>query len=190
MADADTEAVDPNAPVAGHGLLHAPRVPGAAVPGGAALRRRAHGRQAHRSPVPEVRARVRAAAGLLPDRRHRDDRRRRGAARATAARSPTTRSSRRCSTTARRRRSRSRRCRSSSTSRVARLSLQDVLDVRVDDVRVGMRVEAVWAPRRRSATSTRSATAAGGAPRARSAGWRPTGEPDLPRRAVPAGGVR
>jgi hypothetical protein len=59
------------------------------------------------------------------------------------------------------------------------LSLQDVLEVPVDDVRVGMRVEAVWAPPKERDTGeigNRSFGSAAGAIR----GWRPTGEPDLP----------
>jgi hypothetical protein len=59
------------------------------------------------------------------------------------------------------------------------LSLQDVLDLPVDDVRVGMRVEAVWAPpgeRTTGEIGNRSWGSAEGCIR----GWRPTGEPDLP----------
>ncbi|MEX2255845.1 MAG: OB-fold domain-containing protein [Acidimicrobiia bacterium] len=59
------------------------------------------------------------------------------------------------------------------------LSLQDVLEVPVDEVRVGMRVEAVWAPKDEIDTSeigNRSWGSAAGAIQ----GWRPTGEPDLP----------
>lgn len=59
------------------------------------------------------------------------------------------------------------------------LSLQDVIDCPVDDVRVGMRVEAVWAPKGKRDTSeitNRSWGSAEGAIR----GWKPTGEPDLP----------
>jgi uncharacterized OB-fold protein len=59
------------------------------------------------------------------------------------------------------------------------LNLQDVLDIPADDVRVGMRVEAVWAPpgeRNVDEIGNRSFGSAEGAIR----GWRPTGEPDLP----------
>jgi uncharacterized OB-fold protein len=59
------------------------------------------------------------------------------------------------------------------------LNLQDVLDIGVDDVRVGMRVEAVWAPpgeRNVDEIGNRSFGSVEGAIR----GWRPTGEPDLP----------
>ena len=59
------------------------------------------------------------------------------------------------------------------------LTLQDVLDCPVDDVRVGMRVEAVWAPPAERTTAeigNRSWGSAEGCIK----GWRPTGEPDLP----------
>ena len=59
------------------------------------------------------------------------------------------------------------------------LGLQDILDVPVDEVRAGMRVEAVWAPEHErdvSGITNRSWGSAEGAIR----GWRPTGEPDLP----------
>jgi uncharacterized OB-fold protein len=59
------------------------------------------------------------------------------------------------------------------------LSLQDVLELPADEVRVGMRVEAVWAPAAERDTSeigNRSFGSAAGAIQ----GWRPTGEPDLP----------
>jgi uncharacterized OB-fold protein len=59
------------------------------------------------------------------------------------------------------------------------LNLQDVLEIGVDDVRVGMRVEAVWAPpgeRNVDEIGNRSFGSVEGAIR----GWRPTGEPDLP----------
>jgi uncharacterized OB-fold protein len=59
------------------------------------------------------------------------------------------------------------------------LSLQDILEIPPDEVRVGMRVEAVWLPpeqRSRDEIGNRSwSSAAGGIQ-----GWRPTGEPDLP----------
>jgi uncharacterized OB-fold protein len=60
------------------------------------------------------------------------------------------------------------------------LSLQDVLEIPVEEVRVGMRVEAVWAPpgeRNVDEIGNRSFGSAEGAIR----GWRPTGEPDLPK---------
>jgi uncharacterized OB-fold protein len=59
------------------------------------------------------------------------------------------------------------------------LNLQDVLEIPVDEVRVGMRVEAVWAPpgeRNVDEIGNRSFGSAEGA----ILGWRPTGEPDLP----------
>jgi uncharacterized protein len=59
------------------------------------------------------------------------------------------------------------------------LSLQDVLEVPAAEVRVGMRVEAVWAPPNERDTGeigNRSFGSAAGAIQ----GWRPTGEPDLP----------
>jgi hypothetical protein len=60
------------------------------------------------------------------------------------------------------------------------LSLQDVLEIPVEEVRVGMRVEAVWAPpgeRNVDEIGNRSFGSAEGAIR----GWRPTGEPDVPK---------
>lgn len=59
------------------------------------------------------------------------------------------------------------------------MSLQDILDVPVDEVRVGMRVEAAWLPEGERTTaelSNRSWGSAEGVIR----GWRPTGEPDVP----------
>jgi len=67
------------------------------------------------------------------------------------------------------------------------LTLQDTVDVPVDQVRVGMRVEAVWEdPDKRdvSELTNRSFGSAEGAIR----GWRPTGEPDIPADQVMAGG--
>ena len=58
------------------------------------------------------------------------------------------------------------------------LQLQDVLDTPVSEVRVGMRVAAVWRPEG-SATSTSSPPAGGAAPSGGIEGWMPTGEPDL-----------
>jgi uncharacterized protein len=58
------------------------------------------------------------------------------------------------------------------------LNLQD-LDVPVDDVRIGMRVEAVWIPKGKRSVAeigNRSWGSAEGCIE----GWRPTGEPDLP----------
>ena len=60
------------------------------------------------------------------------------------------------------------------------LSLQDVLEVPVDEVRVGMRVEAVWAPPDERDTRRDREPQLRAAPRAAIRGWRPTGEPDLP----------
>ena len=65
------------------------------------------------------------------------------------------------------------------------LSLQDVLEVPVEEVRIGLRVEAVWAPegeRNVDEITNRSWGSAEGAIR----GWRPTGEPDVPADQVPA----
>jgi uncharacterized OB-fold protein len=59
------------------------------------------------------------------------------------------------------------------------LSLQDILEIPPDEVRVGMRVEAVWLPEHERNTDeigNRSWGSAAGA----IVGWRPTGEPDLP----------
>ena len=58
------------------------------------------------------------------------------------------------------------------------LSLQDLPDVPVDTVRIGMRVEVVWAPdgeRNVDDVTNRSWGSAEGAIR----GWKPTGEPDV-----------
>jgi uncharacterized OB-fold protein len=59
------------------------------------------------------------------------------------------------------------------------MNLQDIVDVPVEDVRVGMRVAAVWtAPDERSVAeiTNRSWGSAEGC----IVGWRPTGEPDAP----------
>ena len=59
------------------------------------------------------------------------------------------------------------------------LSLQDVLEIKVDEVRAGMRVEAVWGPaadRNVDEIGNRSWGSAEGC----ILGWRPTGEPDVP----------
>jgi hypothetical protein len=64
------------------------------------------------------------------------------------------------------------------------LSLQDVLEIGVDDVRVGMRVEAVWVPegeRNVDEIGNRSWGSAEGC----ILGWRPTGEPDVPADQLP-----
>ena len=64
------------------------------------------------------------------------------------------------------------------------LNLQDVLDLPVDDVRVGLRVEAVWAPegeRSVEEIGNRSWGSAEGVIR----GWRPTGEPDVAPEDLP-----
>lgn len=60
------------------------------------------------------------------------------------------------------------------------MNLQDILDVPVDEVRVGMRVAADWLPegeRTIDELTNRSWGSAEGVIR----GWRPTGEPDLPK---------
>jgi uncharacterized OB-fold protein len=59
------------------------------------------------------------------------------------------------------------------------LSLQDILEIPPEEVRVGLRVEAVWLPENERNTDeigNRSWGSAAGA----IVGWRPTGEPDLP----------
>jgi uncharacterized protein len=59
------------------------------------------------------------------------------------------------------------------------LILQDVLDTPVEEVRAGMRVEAVWAPKSErdvGEIGNRSGSALEGSLR----GFRPTGEPDMP----------
>ncbi len=59
------------------------------------------------------------------------------------------------------------------------LNLQDILELAPEEVRVGMRVEAVWAPegeRNIDEIGNRSWGSAAGCV----LGWRPTGEPDLP----------
>ncbi|GMU79492.1 MAG: hypothetical protein AMXMBFR46_22830 [Acidimicrobiia bacterium] len=59
------------------------------------------------------------------------------------------------------------------------LNLQDILELAPEEVRVGMRVEAVWAPegeRNIDEIGNRSWGSAAGC----ILGWRPTGEPDLP----------
>jgi uncharacterized OB-fold protein len=59
------------------------------------------------------------------------------------------------------------------------LSLQDILEIPPDEVRIGMKVEAVWLPENERNTDeigNRSWGSAAGA----IVGWRPTGEPDLP----------
>ena len=59
------------------------------------------------------------------------------------------------------------------------LSLQDILDLPVDDVRIGLRVEAVWAPKGERSVDDVSNRSWGGAEGV-FRGWRPTGEPDVP----------
>jgi uncharacterized protein len=59
------------------------------------------------------------------------------------------------------------------------LNLQDVVECPIDDVRIGMRVEAVWVPERErnvDEIGNRSWGSAEGC----IVGWRPTGEPDEP----------
>ena len=59
------------------------------------------------------------------------------------------------------------------------MNLQDIVDIPVEDVHVGMRVEAVWKPvgeRSVDDISNRSWGSAEGC----IVGWRPTGEPDVP----------
>ena len=76
---------------------------------------------------------------------------------ADAASSPTTRSSRRCSTRARPRPSRSPGCTCCSTAPTSILGYQPLIDVPNDDVRVGMRVAAVWASEAREGRPAASA---------------------------------
>jgi uncharacterized protein len=67
------------------------------------------------------------------------------------------------------------------------LNLQDILEVPANDVHIGMRVEAVWAPegeRSVEEITNRSWGSAEGAIR----GWRPTGEPDVDPQQL-AGGL-
>ena len=59
------------------------------------------------------------------------------------------------------------------------LNLQDVLELPVDDVRVGMRVEAVWLPEAERSSKPEGAARGLGLGSAVT-GWRPTGEPDAP----------
>ena len=59
------------------------------------------------------------------------------------------------------------------------LNLQDLLEISVDDVRIGLRVEAVWVGKKERDVSEIGNRSWGGADGAIS-GWRPTGEPDLP----------
>jgi len=59
------------------------------------------------------------------------------------------------------------------------LSLQDVIDLPVDDVRIGVRMEAVWAPESERNVDEISNRSWGGAENVLR-GWRPTGEPDVP----------
>jgi hypothetical protein len=64
------------------------------------------------------------------------------------------------------------------------MSLQDVVDIPVDDVHIGQRVEAVWLPpeeRDISEIGNRSWGSADGA----ITGWKLTGEPDVPPDQVP-----
>lgn len=53
-----------------------------------------------------------------------------------------------------------------------------------DEVRMGMRLEAVWPPESERSTSAASASARGMGLGDAVAGWKPTGEPDLPREAL------
>ena len=152
------------------------------VPGGAPLRRRRSstgkliGHKCPKCGLVYV-----AAARLLPDRRDRDDRGRRGRARATAASSPTTR--RHAGPVLRPGGDRAVRAGLGPARRAGgMLSLQDILDIPVDEVRVGHARRGRVGRPKASATSTRSATAAGGAPRARSAaGSRPVSPTCPPR---------
>ncbi len=64
------------------------------------------------------------------------------------------------------------------------LSLQDVIDLPVDEVHVGIRLEAVWVPegeRNVDEIGNRSWGSAEGC----ILGWRPTGEPDVPADQLP-----
>jgi len=61
----------------------------------------------------------------------------------------------------------------------ASMSLQDLVDVPVDEVRVGMRVAAVWKPEAERSVAEISNRSWGSAEGCID-GWRPTGEPDVP----------
>jgi uncharacterized protein len=60
----------------------------------------------------------------------------------------------------------------------ASMNLQDLVDVPVDEVRVGMRVAAVWKPRADRSVADISNRSWGSAEGCID-GWRPTGEPDV-----------
>jgi uncharacterized OB-fold protein len=59
------------------------------------------------------------------------------------------------------------------------MNLQDVIDIPVDEVHVGQRVEAVWKPEPERSIADVSNRSWGGAEGC-IVGWRPTGEPDVP----------
>lgn len=59
------------------------------------------------------------------------------------------------------------------------LSLQDIIDVPADEVRVGIRVEAVWVEQSKRSVADISNRSWGSAEGCIE-GWRPSGEPDLP----------
>jgi uncharacterized OB-fold protein len=61
----------------------------------------------------------------------------------------------------------------------ATMNLQDLVDVPVDEVRVGMRVAAVWKPKGERSVADISNRSWGSAEGCIE-GWRPTGEPDVP----------
>jgi uncharacterized OB-fold protein len=63
------------------------------------------------------------------------------------------------------------------------MSLQDIVDVPVDEVRVGMRVAAVWRPAEER-TVADITNRSGGSAEGCIVGWHPTGEPDLPAEQV------
>ena len=174
------------------GLLHAPRVPRAGVPDRAALRRRADGGQAHRRSaarsagsiyvpprsycpidVVEMTEADDLSSSTTDGRRHQLHGRHAG---------PVLRPGGDRAVRARRR--------SLLDEPGGLLSLQDILDVPVDDVRVGMRVEAVWAPKDERTHRGDRQPRRGAAPRAASAGWqsdrraRPPGRASTMRRGV------
>lgn len=59
------------------------------------------------------------------------------------------------------------------------LNLQDIVEVPVDDMRIGMRVEAVWVPEDKRSVKD-IGNRSWGSVEGCIEGWRPNGEPDLP----------